>query len=163
MSKTDKRRQFELTLDETTHQIEVEGQTVLVDGRPFNVVVGDETVQVDGTAHTVELEDEQAIFNGIAYPYQVRQLGKEKEASRATAAPASAGAGTVTAIMPGKIVRVPVQVGDQVSKGDVVCVLEAMKMENELQAPASGVVKTVHVSPGEDVGMGTVLVEIELR
>jgi len=79
------------------------------------------------------------------------------------AAPAAveAGAGAVLAIMPGKIVRVMVKPGQQVKEGDPVCVLEAMKMENELHARQSGTVRAVHVKPGDDVEKDQVLVEIE--
>ncbi|MFQ6101551.1 MAG: biotin/lipoyl-containing protein [Anaerolineae bacterium] len=154
-------KQYELTLEGVTYRAEVQGQTVLVNGRPFSVTVDDKMVQVDGTSHTVELEGQQAIFDGIARPFQVRKIGEEKEAPRTAAAPTVAGEGVVTAIMPGKIVRVLVQEGDQAAEGDVVCVLEAMKMENELQAPRAGEVKAVHISPGDDVEMGAVLVEIE--
>ena len=153
-------KQYELTLDDTIYQVAVEGQRVLVNGQPFTVTVDGDTVQVDGVSHTMELERQQAIFDGIAYPFQVRKIGEEKKAPQAATAP-EGGKGAVTAIMPGKVVRVPVEVGDQVNEGDVVCVLEAMKMENELQAPGAGEVKAVHVSAGDDVEMGAVLVEIE--
>ncbi len=153
-------KQLEITLEDITYQVEIEGEKVLVNGRPFTVTVDDNTVQVDGITHTVEINDQQAIFNGIAYPFQAQWAGAEKKAARADAAPA-AGEGAVTAIMPGKIMHVLVQEGDQVSEGDVVCVLEAMKMENELHAHTTGKVKAVHVSAGDDVEMGAVLVEIE--
>ena len=63
--------------------------------------------------------------------------------------------------MPGKIIRVMVEVGQQVEEGEPVCVLEAMKMENELYARQSGSVQAVHVKPGDDVEKNQVLVEIE--
>ncbi len=63
--------------------------------------------------------------------------------------------------MPGTIVRVPVAEGDQVEVGDVVLVLEAMKMENELYAPVTGTVKAIYVEPGQAVEMNAVLAEIE--
>ena len=77
------------------------------------------------------------------------------------APPSVAGAGTVQAIMPGSIVRVLVSEGDEVAVGDVLLVLEAMKMENELQAPISGVVKAIYAEPGQAVEMNAVLAEIE--
>jgi biotin carboxyl carrier protein len=63
--------------------------------------------------------------------------------------------------MPGKIIRVLATEGAQVAEGDVICILEAMKMENELKAPKDGVVKALHIEPGQDVEMGAVLAEIE--
>jgi len=78
-------------------------------------------------------------------------------------APAStaAGPGAVLAVMPGKVVRVMVEPGQEVQEGDSVCVLEAMKMENELLAGRSGTVRAVHAKPGDDVEKDQVLVEIE--
>ena len=152
-------RQLEITLEDVAYQVEIEGEKVLVNGRPFAVTVDGDAARVDGIAHTVVIKDQQAIFDGIAYPFQARWAGVEKKAARADAAPA-AGEGAVTAIMPGKIMSVLVEVGDQVAEGDVVCVLEAMKMENELHAHKSGQVKAVHVSPGDDVEMNAALVEI---
>ena len=74
---------------------------------------------------------------------------------------AAAGANSVTAIMPGAILKVLVAEGDPVEAGDVVVILEAMKMENEIQAHRAGRVKTVHVGPGDSVENGQALVEIE--
>jgi biotin carboxyl carrier protein len=63
--------------------------------------------------------------------------------------------------MPGKILRVQVATGDAVQEGDVLIILEAMKMENELRAKKSGVVKQVTVASGDDVEMGELLVAVE--
>jgi pyruvate carboxylase subunit B len=63
--------------------------------------------------------------------------------------------------MPGLVVRVLATAGQRVVPGAGVVVLEAMKMENELKAPAEGVVKVVRVGPGEAVEKGQVLVEFE--
>ena len=63
--------------------------------------------------------------------------------------------------MPGLIVRVNVQVGDEVEAGQGVVVMEAMKMENELRATAAGRVKSIEVVPGAAVEKGTLLVVLE--
>lgn len=68
--------------------------------------------------------------------------------------------GTVRAPMPGMVVRVLISQGDYVRAGQGLAVLEAMKMENELKAPADGVVRTVHVVPGAVVEKGQALVEV---
>jgi biotin carboxyl carrier protein len=96
---------------------------------------------------------------------------------RVTAAPPPVGAGAaqpadpgqvaedtaqgVRAPMPGKIVNVLVKAGDNVEAGDPVVILEAMKMENELCAPAKGVVKSVNVRKGDSVDGDRLLVAIE--
>ncbi len=69
--------------------------------------------------------------------------------------------GGVTAPMPGKIVRVLVQPGDNVEAGQVVVILEAMKMENELSVLSKGTVKQVAVDPGDSVQGGQLLVSLE--
>jgi pyruvate carboxylase subunit B len=63
--------------------------------------------------------------------------------------------------MPGLIVQLRVQVGDMVSAGTGLVVMEAMKMENELRAPAAGKVRAVHVAVGAAVEKGALLVELE--
>ena len=77
-------------------------------------------------------------------------------------APASVGAGAVkvTSPMPGKILSVKTSVGTAVKKGEVLMVLEAMKMENEIVAPQDGTVASIDVSEGAAVESGTVLASL---
>ncbi len=77
--------------------------------------------------------------------------------SEAPSAPASAGDKTVTAPMPGTILKVNVANGQAVKKGDVLMILEAMKMENEIMAPCDATVASVNVNQGASVETGTVL------
>jgi biotin carboxyl carrier protein len=154
------KREFSITLDGVTHKIVVDGNSILVDGQPFVVGFEDEHVLVDGTPHDVRLEDGRAVVGGIPLELSVEGLEEEKTALLKPA-PVAASEGAVTAIMPGKIIRVLVAEGDEVVEEDIVCILEAMKMENELKAPKSGVVKKLHVRPGQDVETGSVLAEIE--
>ena len=152
-------REFSLTLDDVTYKVVVDGNSVLVDGRPFVVGFGEGRVLVDDDPYDIILEDDAVILDGIAHPIVVE--GLEDKVAGPKEATVVAGEGAVTAIMPGKIIRILVDEGDEVAKGDVVCILEAMKMENELKAPMGGIVKTLHVQAGQDVETGTVLAEIE--
>ncbi len=159
------KREFTLVLDGVEYPVVAEGTTVTVNGRPFTVEVApDGTVLVDGIAYSVALEEERAVVEGRSYGLKVSGLRVTAAAppspTPSAAAPATASAGAVLSIMPGKITRVLVQVGQHVRAGDPVCVLEAMKMENELHAKQDGVVKAVHVRPGDDVEKDRVLVEI---
>lgn len=111
--------------------------------------------------------------NGVAYDVQVEELGADAPVSAAPAVPAPAkaaapapkkaavGAGEkVAAPMPGTIVSVNVSDGQSVKKGDVLVVLEAMKMENEIKAPVDGTITSVAVNKGESVDTGATLVTI---
>jgi biotin carboxyl carrier protein len=156
----DKTKEFSLTLDGTTYKVVVDGNSFLVNGQPFVVGFDEERVLVDGTSYDVKLKGEQVVVGGIAYGYAVEGLADE-EAGRPAARGVVASEGALTAIMPGKIIRILVAEGDQVAQGDVICILEAMKMENELKAPMAGKVKALNVQTGQDVEMGFLLAEIE--
>jgi biotin carboxyl carrier protein len=155
--------QFTLTVGGTVCEVEIEGETVIVNGRPFTVTLDGNRAEVNGVSYEIELQGDQATVNGIAYAFQVQEKRErpDAEAPPRVVRAAAEKAGAVTAIMPGKIIRVLVKEGDEVQEGDVVCVLEAMKMENELHAGKSGVVREVTVEPGSDVEMGEVLVLVE--
>lgn len=162
------KREFTLTLDNFAYPVVVEGNTIVVNGRPFTVEVTDDgTVLVDGIAYDVALEGETAAVGGESHAFQVSGLAVTAAAPLPTPSgpavlpAAEVGAGAVLAIMPGKIVRVMVEPEQKVEEGTPVCVLEAMKMENELHARQGGTVRAVHVKPGDDVEKDQVLVEIE--
>ncbi|WP_454205891.1 biotin/lipoyl-containing protein [Peptoniphilus sp. Marseille-Q6390] len=76
------------------------------------------------------------------------------------AAPAAGGAGDVVAPMPGTVLKVNVNNGDTVASGDVILILEAMKMENEIVAPCAGTV-TLNVKAGETVDTDAVLASVQ--
>ena len=162
------KREFTLALEGTEYPVVAEGDSITVNGRPFTVEVTDDgAVLVDGIAYDVALEGESAVVGGKTYRVQVSGLSvvsvvpSSSPAGTATRGLVEAGAGAVLAIMPGKIVRVLVEPGQQVEEGDPVCVLEAMKMENELHARQAGTVWVLHVKPGDDVEKDQVLIEIE--
>ena len=109
-------------------------------------------VNVNGTAYEVELE--------LVSENEVKAAAPAA-APAATPAPAPAaapaGGETVKAPMPGNILAVNVAAGDTVKEGDVLMILEAMKMENEIMAPVGGKVLSVNTSKGATVDSGAVL------
>ena len=93
----------------------------------------------------------------------MKTLNEIKKAASSTASgrPRASHAGHVTTSMPGTVVAVKVKVGDKVKAGDGVLVIEAMKMENEIQAATTGVVVAVNVSKGDAVTPDEALLEIQ--
>lgn len=115
-------------------------------------------ITVNGTAYDVAVEEIGAGAAPAAAP--VKAAAPVAAAPAAPAAPAAAaGAGSikVSAPMPGKILSVKAGVGTAVKKGDVILVLEAMKMENEVVAPEDGTVASIDVAEGASVEAGDTL------
>ena len=155
--------QFMLTVDGIPYSVEFKDTQVVVNGYALALALDSGTIKVNGVAHTVEVSGSQAIVDGIGYAIQVEWPADRTEvraSKRAKPADDATGQGVVKAIMPGKIVRVVVGEGDEVREGQVVAILEAMKMENELSAPVAGSVKQVLVNPGATVEQNQALIVI---
>ncbi len=131
--------------------------------RAFNVFV-------DGEYYQVEVEEQ----GGMKISAPVKMCGPQPAAAKPSAPPAAAkqetpavtvGAGetAITAPMPGMIIEFKVKEGDSVKAGDVVLILEAMKMQNSITAPVSGVVKKISAAPGTSVPKDSVLCIIEAK
>lgn len=117
-------------------------------------------VNVNGTEYEIMLE----ALGEAGEPLAVTASAPAAAAPAAPAAPAAAapvGGETISAPMPGTILAVNVKDGDTVKEGDVLMVLEAMKMENEIMAPCGGTIGTVAVTKGQSVETGTVLCNIK--
>ena len=102
--------------------------------------------------------------NGTVYEVELEEItGAAPAAAAPVAAPAAAPAGgeSITSPMPGNILAVNVAAGDMVKKGQVLMVLEAMKMENEIMAPQDGKVTSVAVAKGAAVESGALLCTIQ--
>ncbi len=118
-------------------------------------------VTVNGNTYEVEVEELGAVASApCVAPVQVAQAMPKVVAPVAPAPVASTGAHKVVAPMPGKIVDVKVSVGQTIKEGDLVAILEAMKMENEIFASASGTVASVNTSAGNMVEANDVIISI---
>ena len=126
------------------------------------------TITVNGTPYNVTVEE------GAGAPVAAAPVAAAAPAPTPAAAPApapaaapkaaapqgSAGSVKVEAPMPGTILDVKVSVGDSVSSGSVLCILEAMKMENEIVAPQDGTVASINVAKSDSVEAGQVIITL---
>ena len=123
-------------------------------------------IKVNGKTYEVEVEElggTPAVYTAPVAPVAAPATAPAAPVQAAPAAPAAsgtAGAISVNAPMPGTINAIKVKVGDSVTKGQVLVVLEAMKMENEIMADSDGTVASVAVSQGQTVNTGDVLVTL---
>jgi len=160
---------FEVEVAGKTVEVEVlpsaAGQRVKIDGREAAADAvwtgaSELSLLLDGRSYDVELQsgpgvELHAVVEGIRFPVDVDPL----RAGRVTRDRAH-GDAVIRSPMPGKVVAVLVEPGEQVEAGRGLVVVEAMKMENELTAPGAGLVRAVHVRQGQVVEGGTALVEI---
>jgi biotin carboxyl carrier protein len=125
-----------------------ETRKVIVDGTEFEVAIEGEgttwSATVEGKTFQIEIPDAAPVIKK-----KRNASGKKKKS------------GTVSANIPGKVVTVEVNVGDEVVEGQVILILEAMKMQNEIQAPVSGTVTSVNCEEGQAIEANIPLVIIE--
>ena len=120
------------------------------------------SVSVNGTSYQVELENVPAApMQAVPVQTAVRPPAAAPVQAAPTQKPAVSGAGkAVTSPLPGVIIAVKVNIGDSVKAGQEVAVLEAMKMENSIEAIQDGTITAVHVSKGDSILEGAPIVTI---
>ena len=125
----------------------------------YKVTLNGRTYEIEVEAGKAMLLDEYEAIAPAPAAAPAAAAPAAPAAAAAPAAPAVTGAGeAVTAPMPGNILKVNVKTGDAVKAGTVLCVLEAMKMENEIRAPKDGTITQVLVQKGSTVDTGAPLV-----
>ncbi len=129
------------------------------DGEPR--VQRDVDVEVNGRRYQVRLWVPELAPQVSAGAAPARGAGRPRPGAGGHGGAGTAGSGSVTVPMQGTIVKVLVNVGDTVEIGQPLCVLEAMKMENHINAETAGTVKEIRVKPGDTVGAGDVVAVIE--
>lgn len=138
-----------------------------INGNQYNVDINSvegniASVSVNGTSYQVELEDAPAA-PVQAVPVQTSVITPAVAPAQAAPAPKPAASGVgkpVTSPLPGVIIAVKVNVGDSVKAGQEVAVLEAMKMENSIEAVQDGTVTAIHVAKGDSILEGAAIVTI---
>lgn len=155
--------------EQLTIDINKEGQ-VTVNGQVINVnmvAVPDTTtysVIVDGRSYDVTVDEAEDVYhvmmNGGVFDVKVEDERTRRLAGLKGGFGPPVGEVLIKAPMPGVIVSVPVTAGQEVSKGDIVVILESMKMQNEFKAPRDGVIHQVRVALGDKVEQNTIMVTI---
>ena len=156
-----------------TLEIAVEGERVLVNGTPANVSLSEVPgtpivlLTIDGVAHQLVVsrtgERGRIVILTSSSRIEASAIDERSRALRALtdARTSKAHHMSLTAPMPGLVLRIDVEPGQVVERGQGLVVMEAMKMENELRAVSRGTVKAVHVEPGSAVEKGALLVEFD--
>ena len=146
---------LEIKVDDKIYQVDLmhndEGIfSILENGRSFNIELVPQAKPKHYTAYTLYSNYEIEVIDA-----ESRYRRNRSSATQLTSE------NTIISPMPGKVVKIPVKVGDEVLKGDTVITISAMKMESEYKAPKDGIVAKIHVSEGSTVDANQVLVEIE--
>ncbi len=162
------------TLDDQTHTIEVQeleadhvyrividGKERIVDGRQlsahmYSLLVEDQSFTIDVTE-----KDDQYTVSCEGKTFRFRLLDERRALRPGESTSTGVGESEIRSLMPGKVVEVLVAVGDTVEKDQGILIVEAMKMENEVQASTAGTVKAILVATGQAVEAGELLVELE--
>ena len=127
--------------------------TVYVNEKPYAVQLPEGALPEEGPV--------KLLVDAKEYSAELKGRAGARPKPKAKAKKATGGTGAVLSQMTGRVIRVDVKPGDEVKEGDVMLVIEAMKMENEIKSLGAGEVKEVHVEPGQAVESGEVLIVLE--
>jgi biotin carboxyl carrier protein len=140
---------------------DLETLDVISDNKKSNIIYNNKSVEVETLDANLNKRIYAVSINGNRYQVKIEDeldaLFVEMGLSLGNASVED----EINAPMPGLILEVNVSEGDTIKKGDFLCVLEAMKMENTLTSPRDGVIKSVNISKGETVDKGKLLIELE--
>jgi biotin carboxyl carrier protein len=129
----------------------------LPDGDVIEVEPNVYSILIDGVSYEARIVAHQIMIDGAPVEFEADDPRQWKRSARAAD---SSGRASLTAAMPGKIVRVLVAVGDEVTAGQGILVIEAMKMQNELKSPRAGQVTAIEVKENDSVIAGALLATI---
>lgn len=137
---------------------------ITIDGKNYEVTVNETdqntaNVEVNGTSYNVSYEKDKVVAPRVAHTVAAPAAAPTK-----VSAPRPAATGSATSIkspLPGTITTINAKVGAQVKRGDVLIVMEAMKMENNIMANKDGQIKAIHVTAGQTVAQDDPLIDLE--
>ena len=161
---------YYITIEDRTLEIDLndtpEGKTATIEGRTYAldlVPISADTLFsliVDNVSHEVLVEETEVIVEGELFHVKVQDEWERRLATIQRKNVVETGETVVKAPMPGAVVRVEVEAGAAVKRGQGLVILSAMKMENEIRSPRDGKIAAVHVSEGDKVEQNADLVTI---
>ena len=161
---------YEVVVNDETYVIDITDDHILLNGDEISM----DFYQIGSSAlysMLVNNESFEALVENQDDIWKVSMRGNQYEVtvvdertrllrSRSGADLGGGGGGTIKSPMPGLVVAIPVEIGQEVEKGDNIIILESMKMENELKSPCAGRVNRITVSPGDTVEKNQIMVVI---
>jgi len=160
------------TIDDQQYTIEIiDSQHVIFDGKPYKVdfesVSGQPvfTLLINDKSHEAYIYDDdeggwEVLLKGALYPVSVIDEREHRLRAAFGSSPSQSGEYHLKAPMPGLVISILVKEGDQVKEGDVLLILESMKMQNELKSPREGVVSRVNAKDGDHVERKQMLLSV---
>ena len=148
-------------VEDTLDLSNVGSTATVADGESEAKVQRDVDVEVNGKRFSVKVFVPESQAGAVVAGGAAGGASRPRRSGGSGGAGAGGGSGAVAVPMQGTIVKILVEVGQEVEAGATVCVLEAMKMENNITADKAGTVKEIKVAPGDSVGSGDVVVVIE--
>jgi biotin carboxyl carrier protein len=141
-----------IKVNETIYDLEILGEKVTVDGKEIEVKVNEDKIIIEGNIFNIDFTEEGdpsiMIINGMVYVVSKDSLGYLT-------------VNEIKAPMNGKIIKILVNEGDQVNNGQILVVLEAMKMENQIKSPRKGTIKNIKIVNDQTVKIGDTLLTFE--
>jgi len=148
---------FELTVSEE----EATSLDIIVEKDKAQVIYNNESIEVDLLKNNFNTRTYHFKMKGTLYEVKIENELDLLISEMGLATGEDAVSNEMYAPMPGLLIEVSVTAGQEVKEGDVLCVLEAMKMENALLSPKDGIIKSVHIKNGQTVEKGALLIDFE--
>jgi biotin carboxyl carrier protein len=145
----------------STYEVIIEGEREIVDARRvadrlWSILHGNDSVEVD--VFQLQGDEFEVMIGGDSYRFSL--MNEQRRAILRAGGKGGSGSAVITSPMPGKIVKLLVEVGQEVSADHGVIVVEAMKMENELKSVGAGTVTEIFVKEGDVVESGAKLLQV---
>jgi biotin carboxyl carrier protein len=145
-------RNTKIKVNDTFYDIEVNGEIITVDGKEIDVNLSDDKITIEGKTFNIDFTEEgnpsTMIINGMLY-----LVSKENSIYSLVT--------EIKTPMNGKIIKVLVNEKDSVNIGQILVVLEAMKMQNQIRSPRKGTIKSIKIVKDQSVNLGDVLLTFE--